>query len=252
VPPAEAHRLYAEAAKHPDLRVSGVSVHIGSQITDLSSFRDALERVAELVKELRRTGHEIRYVDAGGGLGIPYQGSKKLFAEEAKDYAKALLKPIKSLNVHLLLEPGRSIIGPAGVLLTRVIYRKTNDGKRFLIVDAGMNDLLRPSLYGAFHEIVPLTASRAKSAGKAWFGTTEVTDVVGPICETGDFMARDRELPVMREGDLLAILDTGAYGAVLSSNYNTRGRAAEVLVDGIRARVIRRRESTADQMRMEL
>ena len=252
VPIAEARKLYAEAAKHPHLRVAGVSVHIGSQITDMSSFSDALQRVAKLVKELRGTGHEIRYVDAGGGLGIPYRGPKQPFVEIVKAYAKAVLKSIQHLGVHLLLEPGRSIVGPAGVLLTRVIYRKTNDGKKFLIVDAGMNDLLRPALYAAFHEIVPVTPSRAKSTGKRSFGATEVTDVVGPICETGDSFARDRELPMMQEGDLLAILDSGAYGAVLSSNYNTRGRAAEVLVDGAKVRVIRKRETAADQMRMEL
>jgi diaminopimelate decarboxylase len=142
----------------------------------------------------------------------------------------------------LLLEPGRSIVGPAGVLLTRVLYRKTNHRKRFLIVDAAMNDLLRPSLYGAYHEIVPVHRASRK---------IETTDVVGPICETGDFFARNRKLPLVSEGDLLAILDVGAYGAVLASNYNTRGRAAEVLVDGARAVVIRRRESFADQMRIE-
>lgn len=251
VPIAEARGLYAEAAKHSNLRVAGVSVHIGSQITDLSSFSDALERVAELVTELRNAGHDMRYVDAGGGLGIPYHGAKEPFADAVKAYAKAVLKSIKHLGVHLLLEPGRSIVGPAGVLITRVIYRKTNDGKHFLIVDAGMNDLLRPSLYGAFHEIAPVVLSRAKSVSKVSSRKTEVVDVVGPICETGDFFARDRKLPVMQEGDLLAILDTGAYGAVLSSNYNSRGRAAEVLVDGTRGRVIRKREDAADQMRME-
>jgi diaminopimelate decarboxylase len=149
---------------------------------------------------------------------------------------------LRGLNLHLLLEPGRAIVGPAGVLLTRVLYRKTNNHKRFLIVDAAMNDLVRPSLYGAYHEIVPVNRGSRK---------TEISDVVGPICETGDFFARDRKLPLVSEGDLLAILDVGAYGAVLGSNYNTRGRAAEVLVNGAKARVIRRRESVGDQMRME-
>ena len=152
---------------------------------------------------------------------------------------------MRRLDVHLLLEPGRSIVGPAGILLTRVIYRKTNNNKRFLIVDAAMNDLLRPSLYGAYHEIVPVQLSPASNQ------ETEKTDVVGPICETGDFLARDRKLPVMQEGDLLAILDAGAYGAVLSSNYNTRGRAAEVLVDGAKSTLIRKRETTLDQIRLE-
>jgi diaminopimelate decarboxylase len=243
VPIPEARSLYAEAARCPNLRVAGVSVHIGSQITDVGSFQDALERVAELVRELRQSGHEIRYVDAGGGLGICYQGLQSPFPEQVGAYAKAVLEPLRKLDVHLLLEPGRSIVGPAGVLLTRVIYRKKNNGKSFLIVDAAMNDLLRPSLYGAFHEIVPV---RRRSI------ETEVIDVVGPICETGDFFARDRELPVMQEGDLLAILDAGAYGSVLGSNYNTRGRPAEVLVEGAKPRVIRRRQTVAEQLELEL
>lgn len=242
VPIPEAETLYSKAAKQPYLKVAGVSVHIGSQITDVSSFADALERVAGLVRALRTEGHDIRYVDAGGGLGISYESAAEDFAQRISAYAQAVLKPLRRLNAHLLLEPGRSIVGPAGVLLTRVIYRKTNDSKRFLIVDAAMNDLLRPSLYGAYHEIVPVLRNSDE---------TEKTDVVGPICETGDFFARDRELPVVREGDLLAILDAGAYGAVLGSNYNTRGKPAELLVDGTKARLIRRRERVADQLRIE-
>jgi diaminopimelate decarboxylase len=153
-----------------------------------------------------------------------------------------VLKALRGLKVHLLLEPGRSIVGPAGALLTRVLYRKTNHRKRFLIVDAAMNDLLRPSLYGAYHEIVPVSGQSRE---------TETTDIVGPICETGDFFARDRKLPVANEGDLLAILDAGAYGAVLASNYNTRGRPAEVLVEGTKSKLIRRRESLRDQLSRE-
>ncbi len=242
VPIPEARTLYAQAAKQPHLNVAGVSVHIGSQITDVGTFQEALERVADLVRVLRQEGHDIRYIDAGGGLGISYDRAQESFAKQISAYAKAVLAPVRGLNLHLLLEPGRSIVGPAGVLLTRVLYRKTNDHKRFLIVDAAMNDLLRPSLYSAHHEIVPVSRESRK---------TETTDVVGPICETGDFFARDRKLPLVSEGDLLAILDVGAYGAVLGSNYNTRGRAAEVLVDGAKARVIRRRESLQDQVRME-
>ena len=242
VPISVARALYTEAGGDPALKVSGVSVHIGSQITDVSSFQEALQRVAELVRELRRAGHEIRYVDAGGGLGIGYQGEVEDFAAQVMAYARALQAPLKKLKVYLLIEPGRSIVGPAGVLLTRVIYRKRNDGKRFLIVDAAMNDLLRPSLYRAYHEIVPVTADSAP---------TEITDVVGPICETGDFFARDRQLPQVEEGDLLAILDTGAYGASLASNYNSRGRPAEVLVSGTKATVLRKRETPRDQMRLE-
>jgi diaminopimelate decarboxylase len=237
----EARELYAEAARQPFLKVAGVSVHIGSQIADVSSFAAALARVADLVRELRGQGHDIRYVDAGGGLGISYETQQEFDAQIA-EYASAVLTPMKDLRIHLLLEPGRSIVGAAGVLLTRVIYRKTNNSKRFLIVDAAMNDLLRPALYGAYHEIVPVVRSSRE---------TEVADVVGPVCETGDFFARGREFPIAREGDLLAILDAGAYGAALGSNYNTRGKPAEVLVEGKKARVVRRRESVRDQLRLE-
>lgn len=243
VPIPEARTLYALAAKQPYLSVAGVSVHIGSQITDVGSFQSALERVAEFVGILRGQGHDIRYVDAGGGLGISYDGEQKGFEKQIAAYARAVLRPLRALKLHLLLEPGRSIVGPAGALLTRVLYRKTNNRKRFLIVDAAMNDLVRPSLYGAYHEIVPV---RRESRD------LELTDVVGPICETGDFFARDRRFPLVGEGDLLAILDVGAYGAVLSSNYNTRGRAAEMLIDGRKSRVIRRRESIQDQLRAEV
>lgn len=242
VPIPEAQKLYALAANQPYLEVAGVSVHIGSQITDVGSFQEALERVADLVRALRDQGHDIRYIDAGGGLGISYEGAQGDFEKQIAAYANAVLGPLRGLSLHLLLEPGRSIVGSAGVLLTRVLYRKTNNGKRFLIVDAAMNDLLRPSLYGAYHEIVPVNRGTRE---------TEIIDVVGPICETGDFFARDRKLPLVREGDLLAILDVGAYGSVLGSNYNTRGRAAEVIVNGARAKVIRRRESLRDQLRME-
>ena len=242
VPVSEALALYAEAAKQPYLNVSGVSVHIGSQITDPGSFREALERVARLVRALREQGHNIRYIDAGGGLGISYDGKQPNFDKQIVAYAHAVLAPLRGMKLHLLLEPGRSIVGPAGALLTRVLYRKTNYKKRFLIVDAAMNDLVRPSLYGAYHEIVPL---RRETSG------LEKVDVVGPICESGDFFAHDRNLPPVDEGDLLAILDVGAYGSVLGSNYNTRGRAAEILVDGSRARTIRRRETLQDQLRVE-
>ena len=243
VPISEARELYALATRQPYLKVAGVSVHIGSQIADVATFQEALERVVEFVRWLREEGHDIRYLDAGGGLGISYEGNQQSFEKQIAAYAKAVLAPVRGLKLHLLLEPGRSIVGAAGVLLTRVLFRKTNYRKRFLIVDAAMNDLLRPSLYSAYHEIVPVQGGAAE---------TEITDVVGPICETGDFFARDRKLPVVREGDLLAILDAGAYGSVLGSNYNTRGRAAEVLVDGARAKVIRRRESFEDQVRMEV
>jgi diaminopimelate decarboxylase len=199
-----------------------------------------MERVAELVRDLRNDGHRIEYVDAGGGFGIPYETPE---GPHFSQYAEALLRPLKGLKVHLLLEPGRSIVGPAGALVTRVLYRKANNGKKFVIVDAAMNDLLRPSLYNAYHEIVPVRLSKDSES--------EIVDVVGPVCETGDFFARGRELAEAREGDLLAILDVGAYGMALASNYNTRPRPAEVLVDGAKVRVIRRRESVGDLLRAE-
>jgi len=244
VPWGDAPALYRRGSQCPRLKAAGVSVHIGSQITDVSPFGEAMERAASLVRSLRTEGHDIRYVDAGGGLGIPYERSSRDFAAAARQYAKALLKPLKRLGVHLLLEPGRAIIGPAGVLLTRVVYRKSNNGKQFVVVDAAMNDLLRPSLYGAYHQIVPVVLRRDKE-------TAEVVDIVGPICETGDFFARDREIRQLEEGDLLAILDAGAYGMTLASNYNTRPRPAEILVEGRRARLIRKRESISDLLAPE-
>ena len=227
--------LYAQVARQKYVRVAGVSVHIGSQITSVAPFGEAMQRVAILVKQLQASGHEIRYVDAGGGLGISYQGKQPDFAVQARRYAQAVLKPLRKVGAHLLLEPGRVLVGPAGVLLTSVIYNKTNRGKRFLIVDAGMNDLLRPSLYGAEHEIVPVLRDSSRKRAPV--------DVVGPVCESGDFLARDREMAAVGEGELLAVLDSGAYGTVLGSNYNTRPRPAEVLVDGARVKVIRRRET---------
>jgi diaminopimelate decarboxylase len=247
VPIRDARSLYARGSGARYLKICGVSVHIGSQITVVGPFGEAMARVADLVRELRRDGHRIDYIDAGGGLGIAYEKPHASnFSDDVRTYAQALVRPLRGLNVHLLLEPGRSIIGPAGVLVTSVVYRKSNDGKRFLVVDAAMNDLIRPALYGAYHEIVPVT----RGAGAA--GKSEVTDIVGPVCETGDFFARDREIPVVDEGDRLAILDAGAYGMVLTSNYNTRPRPAEVLVSGKAVKVIRRREKVSDLLRAEL
>ncbi len=244
VPITEATRLYMQAAKSEWLQVAGVSVHIGSQITEPKPFAAAMERVANLVLDLRALGHRIKYVDAGGGLGISYTNrSDDDFANEVGAYARALLRPLRGLNIHLLLEPGRSVIGPAGALLTRVTYRKRNGEKNFLIVDAGMNDLIRPSLYHAHHEIVPVSLNP--------LAKREISDVVGPVCETGDFFARDRVLPEAEEGDLMAILDAGAYGMSLASNYNTRPRPAEVMVQGKTAKLIRKRETFRDLIRGE-
>jgi diaminopimelate decarboxylase len=245
VPIHDAPRLYARAADSLFLEVAGVSVHIGSQITNLAPFSAAMERVADLVRGLREDGHTIRYVDAGGGLGIAYtQLGLPEFADFAVRYAEAVTTPLHGMKLHLLLEPGRSIIGPAGALLTRVLYHKSNNSKRFVVVDAAMNDLVRPALYDAYHEIVPVVHDPAA-------GEHELFDVVGPICETGDFFARGREMPPVKDGDLMAILDVGAYGMVLASNYNTRPRPAEVLVDGSKERLIRRREKMADLLRLE-
>jgi diaminopimelate decarboxylase len=245
IPIEQARGLYEKAAASRFLSIQGVSVHIGSQITDMTPFADTMKRVADLVRSLRKTGHAVKYVDAGGGLGITYQGlGEHTFASPMRNYARALLSPLRGLKVHLLLEPGRSIVAPAGALLTRVIYKKINGPKKFLVVDAAMNDLLRPSLYKAHHEVIPVAMDKDSTE-------EEVVDVVGPICETGDFFARERSLPTVKEGDLLAILDAGAYGMALASNYNTRPRPAEVLVDGKSVKVIRRRETTADQLRTE-
>ena len=243
VPIAEARKLYAAAAKLDYLRVAGVSVHIGSQIREDAPFSASMKRVARLVKQLRRDGHDIGFVDAGGGLGINYRDQNHDFKRALRNYSRAVTMPLRKLEVKLLLEPGRSIVGPAGILLTRVLYRKRNGNKKFVIVDAAMNDLIRPSLYQAEHEIIPV-----RSPGS----TIENVDIVGPICESGDFFARDRELPEVAEGDLLAILDTGAYGMPLASNYNSRPRPAEVLVEGESVKVIRKRETVSDLLRPEL
>ncbi len=240
VPVRDARQLYAKASGARYLKVAGVSVHIGSQITQVAPFAEAVARVADLVRALRADGHRIEFIDIGGGLGISYQEPELDFDAMVARYARAVTNPLRGLHVHLLLEPGRAIVGPAGALLTCVVYRKENDGKRFLVVDAAMNDLLRPALYGAYHEIVPV-AQPANSATKM-----ETVDVVGPICESGDFFARDRVLPRIEENGLLAILDAGAYGMSLASNYNTRPRPAEVLVSGKSVKVIRRREKVRD------
>ncbi len=246
VPVRDARQLYAKASGARYLKVAGVSVHIGSQITEVPPFAEAVARVADLVRALRADGHRIEFIDIGGGLGISYQEPELDFDAMVARYARAVTNPLRGLHVHLLLEPGRAIVGPAGALLTCVVYRKENDGKRFLVVDAAMNDLLRPALYGAYHEIVPV-AQPANSATKM-----ETVDVVGPICESGDFFARDRVLPRIEENGLLAILDAGAYGMSLASNYNTRPRPAEVLVSGKSVKVIRRREKVRDLYSAEL
>jgi diaminopimelate decarboxylase len=240
-----ARKVYRKIAQQKWLAASGVSVHIGSQIRSAEPFGAAAERVASLILQLRKDGHAIRFMDAGGGLGIEYHAQASFDPEQkVKQYAAALLQAVAKVpELTLLLEPGRFLVAQAGALLTRVLYRKTNGTKSFVIVDAAMNDLIRPSLYQAHHEIVPVERQGRRK--------TITADVVGPVCETGDFFARDREMTEAREGELLAILDAGAYGMSLSSNYNSRPRPAEVLVTGKRARVIRRRETMQDLLAPE-
>jgi diaminopimelate decarboxylase len=242
--------LYTHAGRNRYLDVAGVSAHIGSQITSPDPFGAAMQRIAEIVRALKANGHNIRYVDAGGGLGIAYkrEDAESDFPERVKSYATAVTSALSDLGVHLLLEPGRSIVGPAGALLTRVVVIKQNGNKKFIIVDAGMNDLIRPSLYGAHHEIIPAEANLQIEGNGA---AAIVADIVGPVCETGDFFARDRQIQAVKEGDLLAILDAGAYGMSLASNYNSRPRAAEIMVDGTSVKVVRRRETMRDLMDAE-
>jgi len=242
-----AERLYHKAAGLPSLEVVGVSCHIGSQLLDYTPLLEALDRLLSLVSRLREAGLPIRYVDIGGGLGIPYKPGDP--RPDPAAYVQQIVAKVSGANIKgsgltVMLEPGRSIIGEAGVLLTRVINRKINGSKHFVIVDAAMNDLLRPSLYQAYHQIWPIKETRERDA-------TITADVVGPVCETGDFLARSRAIPCVEPGDLLVFAATGAYGSVLGSNYNARPKPPEVLVDGDRAKLIRKRESLADLVRNE-
>lgn len=235
IPYRDALALYRRAAALPQLRVEGIGCHIGSQLTDVAPFRSALERVLDLVDRLEREGIALSHIDAGGGLGIRYQDEQP---PAIGDYARALLEPLGARRHTLLLEPGRALTGNAGLLLTRVEYVKEGEEKNFAVVDAAMNDLMRPALYEAWHDVIPVR--RAEGEARPY-------DVVGPICESGDFLALDRPL-VVREGDLLAIMSAGAYGMSMSSNYNTRPRAVEVMVDGSAVHLIRQRERIADLM----
>ena len=246
-----ARAIYAGMRGHASLQPAGVSVHIGSQIREVAPFAEAVNRVCRLIADLRADGHEIGYIDAGGGFGIEYGRAAFDPADRVAVYAAALRSALGGLNLHVLLEPGRFLIAQAGVLLTRVLYTKANGAKRFVVADAAMNDLIRPALYGAHHEILPVREN-AGGAAVADLAAGSVADLVGPVCESGDFLARDRELPALDDGDLLAVLDAGAYGMSLSSNYNTRARPAEVLVEGGAARLIRRRESLDEMLLTEI
>ncbi len=228
----------ASSLKHID--VAGVHKHIGSQLTDIAPFVDALKKVLELVEQLKEQGIGIRYINVGGGLGITYSDETP---PEPKDLAAAISPLLRDLKCTVIMEPGRVIVGNAGALVTKVLYQKASDVKRFVIVDAAMNDLIRPSLYGAFHEIKPV---REMPAAKL-----VTVDVVGPVCESGDFLAKDRAMPEVKTGDLLAVMSAGAYGFVMASNYNSRPRVPEILVKGKEIHVIRERESLADLVRGE-
>jgi diaminopimelate decarboxylase len=235
--------LYKSAANSRWLEAHGISVHIGSQIRSAAPFGAAMERVAKLVRQLGREGIVLESIDAGGGLGIDYHTGSFDAAAKVKEYAAAVEEALSGFEGRLLMEPGRFLVAQAGALVARVLQVKRNGKKTFVITDAAMNDLIRPALYQAHHEIVPV---------KPRSGRARVVDVVGPVCETGDFFARDRKLPPLEPGDLIAVLDAGAYGMAQSSNYNTRLRPAEVLVQGSRARLIRRRETIADLLAPEL
>jgi diaminopimelate decarboxylase len=238
-----ARRLYLAHRDSKWIQWHGISVHIGSQIVTLDPFRSALRRLSLWVKELRAEGVALKYLDFGGGLGVRYTDEKPP-AREA--YSRMVAQGTKSLGLHLLLEPGRTIIGPAGVLLTRVLYTKENRGKKFVVVDSAMNDLLRPALYGAVHPITQV--SREKGNHKS----RQRVDIVGPVCETGDCFLHDWPLGDCEPGDLLAIWITGAYGMSQASNYNARGRPAEVLVEGNTYRLIRHRETPDDLLRGDM
>ena len=239
----QALRIYKSVAGNRWLEPHGVSVHIGSQIRSAEPFGAAMERVSKLVGQLRREGIVLKAIDAGGGLGIDYHGGVFDAAAKVEEYAAALNKSLGGFEGMLLLEPGRFIVAQAGALIARVLQVKRNGKKTFVITDAAMNDLIRPALYQAHHEIVPV---------KPRAGTPRAVDVVGPVCETGDFFAHDRKLAPLEPGDLVALLDAGAYGMAQSSNYTTRLRPAEVLVEGAKARLIRRRETIADLLAPEI
>ena len=239
IPIDQALAVYKRAAAMPNIRLQGVSCHIGSQLTQVSPFIESLRKLKGFIASLAAEGIAVSHLDLGGGLGIQYREEEPPHPEE---YALAIRQELAGLDCTLLLEPGRVIVGNAGVLVTRVHYTKQGPVKKFVIVDAGMNDLARPSLYGAYHAIRPVQ-DRGRGA--------ETADVVGPICETGDFLSRDQEVPVSAPGELLAVMSAGAYGFSMSSNYNSRPRVAEVLVAGDRHYVIRRRESYEDLIRGE-
>jgi diaminopimelate decarboxylase len=260
--------VYERAARMSNIEIVGVQMHIGSQITEAKPFASAIEKVAPLVRELK-SKYAIKFFSIGGGMGIIYRralesGAGKWWRDHGptcagsafsvRDYAEAIVPSLRDLDIRILVEPGRFLIGNAGVLLTRVRYIKQTGSRKFAIVDAGMNDLIRPALYQSYHEIVPCRSSAAADAdpGTSMSKSLEKMDIVGPVCESGDFFALDREMPEVREGDLLAIMSAGAYGFVMASNYNSRPLPAEALVRGDKFALIRRRQAWDDLVREEV
>ncbi len=248
-----AKQIFKKINDFPNIKLTGLHCHIGSQITHIEPYRQVVKFLKRIVQNVKALGHEIKYVDIGGGMGVRY---KNVFQDNLKtedsdpedvlsveNFAKNLLIDLRDMGCKIIIEPGRALVAEAGILVTKVLYRKESKGKQFVVVDAGMNDLIRPSHYGAYHEIVPVT----KSADKM----QQVVDVVGPICETGDFLARDRMLPVGRRGELLAVMTVGAYGFTLSSNYNARPKPAEVLVNGSHFSTIREIEKIENLLSTE-
>jgi diaminopimelate decarboxylase len=274
IPLSDAPAVYERAARMRNTEIVGVQMHIGSQITETKPFVDAIGKVAPLVRDLK-SKYGIKFCSIGGGMGIIYRralesGSGKWWHDHGgessafsiSDYANAIVPPLNELSIRVLVEPGRFLVGNAGVLLTRVRYIKESGRKKFAIVDAGMNDLIRPALYRSYHEIVPVeqpgatgSAPSAKTKDDTEVvppSATETIDIVGPVCESGDFFALDREMPEVREGDLLAIMSAGAYGFVMASNYNSRPLPAEALVRGDNVALIRKRQTWADLVRGEV
>jgi len=244
IPWSRAREVYARAAKLPGIRIVGVDVHIGSQLTDLEPFEAAFRRVADVVATLRADGHSIERVDLGGGLGIPYGAPESTVPPLPSDYGHMVKKVLGNIGAELMFEPGRLIAGNAGILVSRVIYMKEGENRTFAIVDAAMNDLIRPSLYDAYHDILPV-----KQPGPGT-GTRKI-DVVGPVCETGDTFARARPLPPLEPEDMVAFMSAGAYGAVMASTYNSRPLVPEVLVKGSEYAVTRRRPSFEEMVALE-
>lgn len=233
-------RAFDDAKNLKNIQMIGLDCHIGSQLTDVTPFVDALKRLRALIERLRQRGADIRYLDLGGGLGIVYDQEAP---PQPHEYARALLQELADIDCTLIFEPGRVIVGNAGIFVTKVLYTKRTPAKNFIITDGAMNDLIRPSLYGSYHSVQPVARNLKE---------TEIVDIVGPICESGDFLARDRGLPMSAQGDYLAVMSAGAYGFTMSSNYNSRPRVPEVLVSGGHYFVIRRRETWEDLVRPEI